>query len=89
LEEELNHFPMPWPCSIIERFQISLGQRTKPAPTPAKHLIAASHDLRDGSLPGKEGPGQCTDKQRIWQNRRQQSAPTSPAMRERVCVGAQ
>ena len=88
-EEELGHLPMPGLCSIAVSFQISVSQWTNPAPVSSKHLIATNNDLRGCRLASEEGPGECGDKQRIWHDRRQKSAPTSPAMREPVCVDAQ
>jgi hypothetical protein len=80
---------MPRSRPIGVSFQVSPRKGKKPAPMSAQHLVAASDDLFDGWLTGEENSGQRSGEQRIWRIRRQQSAPTSPAMREPVCVGAQ
>jgi hypothetical protein len=84
-----DHFPMTGPCLIAVSFQVSQGKWTNPAPVSAEHLVDANHDLFGSRPTGEEGSRQCGDEQPIWHARQQQSAPTSPAMRELVCVDAQ
>jgi hypothetical protein len=89
LQKKPDHFPMPGPCLIGVSFQVSQDKWKNPAPVYPEHLVDAGRYLFGGRLTGEEGSRQCGDEQRIWRARRQQSAPTSPAMREPVCVDAQ
>ena len=89
IKKKTLYFPKSRTGAVAKLFDIAASNRANPAPWSSQRCTGLHQYVFKVGFSGKKGARQRGNKRRDCAASRQQNAPTSLAVREDVCAGAQ